>query len=92
MQSIDTIVVPQGSEYQAVRRGLLQAKADTLVIAIPLGSKNTIQVLTDYSQQIANSQRVLIVGLCGSLCKSYTVGDAVLIQSCWNSDRDRLKL
>jgi hypothetical protein len=39
--SIDTILVPQGAEYQAVCRGLKQANCQkTRVISIPIGVNN----------------------------------------------------
>ena len=54
---IDTIVVPQGAEYQAVCRGLRLADADPIqVITIPMGTKNIEQILASYSQQLAQSQ------------------------------------
>ena len=93
MQAIDNIVVPQGVEYQAVCRGLLQAKAKGVrVIAIPIGDRCTEAVLTSYSQQLADARGVLIMGLCGSLCESYTVGNGVVVKSCSNLNRDRLNL
>ena len=93
MQSIDHIVVPQGLEYQAVRRGLLQAKAKGVrIIAIPIGDRHTEAALTNYSQQLANARGVLIMGLCGSLCETYTVGNGVVVKSCANKNRDWLNL
>jgi hypothetical protein len=55
MLSINTIVVPQGAEYQAVCRGLAKAKVkDKIqVIAIPLGVKQMSQVLVDYGAIIS---------------------------------------
>ena len=93
MRAIDNIVVPQGVEYQAVCRGLLQAKAkDVRVIAIPIGDRHTEAVLTNYSQQLADARGVLITGLCSSLCESYTLGDVVVVKSCGNLNGDRLNL
>ena len=91
MRSINNIVVPQGVEYQAVCRGLLRAKVkDVRVIAIPIGDRHIQEVLADYSQQRGDA--LLITGLCGSLCESYTVGDGVVVKSCSNKNRDRLNL
>ncbi len=92
MLSIDTIVVPQGAEYQAVCRGLQQANADIAAIAIPIGTKNVRQVLASYSQQLSQAQTVLIMGLCGSLTPSYSVGDSVVIQSCWDLNHNCVNL
>jgi Phosphorylase superfamily len=84
MLSINTIVVPQGAEYQAVCRGLAKTKVkDRIqVIAIPLGVKQMSQVLVDYGAIISNSTNVLIMGLCGSLSNAYAVGDSVVVKSC----------
>jgi nucleoside phosphorylase len=90
--SIDTIVVPQGAEYQAVCRGLQQAKNEIQVISIPIGTKNVAGILANFSKQLNNSQRVLIMGLCGSLDRLYRVGDVVLVQSCQDLDRHRVEL
>ena len=87
--SIDTIVVPQGAEYQAVCRGL-QWAVKIKVIAIPIGTRNVRQI-TD-SRQLDNSQRVLIMGLCGSLDRHYKVGDEVLVQSCQDFAGNRVDL
>ena len=63
---INTIIVPQGAEHQAVCRGLQQSNAENVrVIPIPLGTKNVEQILANYSSLI--NGRVLIMGLCGSL-------------------------
>jgi nucleoside phosphorylase len=83
MPSINTIVVPQGAEYQSVCRGLAKANLDSIqVIAIPIGVKYMAQVLSDYAEQINSSANVLIMGLCGSLSDSHHVGDSVLVKSC----------
>ena len=93
MGPIDTIVVPQGAEYQAVCRGLRQAKAEsTRVIKIAIGTKNLEQVIAPYSQQLADSQRILIMGLCGSLSSSFKVGDAIVVKSCQNFNYARVNL
>ena len=91
MRSINNIVVPQGLEYQAVCRGLQKANAKVRVIAIPIGDRNPEAVLANYSQQLVDGG-VLVMGLCGSLCESYRVGDVVVVKSCGNLDRDYLNL
>lgn len=93
MQAIDLIVVPQGVEHQAVRRGLLQAKVrDVRVIAIPIGDRHAKAVLANYSQQLARARGVLIMGLCGSLNASHTVGDGLVVKNCCNLNSDWLNL
>ena len=89
---INTIIVPQGAEYRAVCRGLQRAKAEVRVLTIPIGTKNVIEILANYSAQLDDSGRLLILGLCGSFDSAYKVGDRVLIQSCQNLDGDRLDL
>ena len=90
--SIDTIIVPQGAEYQAVCRGLQQAKVEIQVISIPIGTKNVAGILANFSRELNNSRRVLIMGLCGSLDRLYRVGDGVLVQSCQDLDRHQIDL
>ncbi len=93
MVAIDTIVVPQGAEYQAVCRGLRQGKiANVRVVAIPLGSTNIRQILAGYANELRNSRQILIIGLCGSLDKSYVVGDRVLVKSCEDPKHNLLYL
>ncbi len=92
MGSINNIVVPKGVEYQAVCRGLLQAKVkDVRVVAIPIGDRHPEAVLAHYSQQLVDGG-VLIMGLCGGICESYTVGNSVVVKSCGNLNRDCLNL
>jgi nucleoside phosphorylase len=88
MQSINTIVVPQGAEYQAVRRGLAktQGKDRIQVVAIPLGVTQMSQVLADNDAIISNASNVIIMGLCGSLSDVYAVGDSIVVKSCVNLD------
>jgi nucleoside phosphorylase len=93
MLFINTIVVPQGAEYQAICRGLAKAKIDSIqVIAIPLGVKQISQVLLNYSAQINSAANVLIMGLCGSLSNSHTVKDAVLVKSCQDLNHNLIDL
>ena len=87
---INTIVVPQGAEYQAVCRGLHQAKARVRVIPIPIGTKNVERVLASCS--LSSDRKILITGLGGSFCDLYSVGDRVVVSSCYNLNRDRLNL
>lgn len=93
MQSIDRIIVPQGVEYQAVHRGLLQSKARGVrIIAVPIGDRHAETVLVDCVRQQKDARGILIMGLCGSLCESYTVGNGVVVKSCSNRNRDWLNL
>lgn len=90
--SIDTIVVPQGAEYQAVRRGLKQTNVQNVnVISIPIGMHNVSQYLAQKYLQTIPPQQVLLMGLCGSLSPLYSVGDIVLYQKCWDLNRSTVK-
>ncbi|GAB4540084.1 MAG: hypothetical protein Tsb0014_31070 [Pleurocapsa sp.] len=80
---IDTIIVPQGTEYQAVCRGLKEIDGPKpRVIAIPIGVNQEIQSFA--------AKRVLMMGLCGSLSPHHSVGDGVLYQACYNLHRSCL--
>jgi Phosphorylase superfamily len=85
--NIHAILVPQGVEYNAVRKGLSRPTAITPpVISIPVG----IPAFTRFLQQwegvvklrTQSQPKVLIMGLCGSLTPSYQIGDIVLFQDC----------
>ena len=91
--SIDTIVVPRGAEYQAVCRGLQHANvANVGVVAVPIGLDNISQTLSSYSKLLVNSQQILILGLCGSLSKFYEIGNVLLVQSCQDFDHNQIYL
>ena len=92
MITINTIVVPQGAEYKAVCRGLQKAQAKNVrVISIPIGMNNIDQ--TWMNNLVSDkSQKVLIMGLCGSLSQQYSVGDAVLYHSCGYTDGEKINL
>ncbi|AFZ57399.1 phosphorylase [Anabaena cylindrica FACHB-243] len=81
MHLIHTILVPQGAEYQAVCRGLSRVKASQpQVIAIPMGVQPLRQFLALNCQHL--NQRVLLMGLCGSLNQRHRVGDVVFYRDC----------
>ena len=87
--AIDTILVPQGAEYRAVCQGLKQAQLDKIQVkSIPIGVDNLPKLRQDNSFWRTNPQRVLIMGLCGSLSPAHQVGDAVLYQDCFYSDKN----
>ncbi|MFN6473184.1 MAG: phosphorylase [Nostoc sp. SerVER01] len=87
----DTILVPQGAEYQAVCRGLHNLTGSSpRVLPIPVGMKPLLQYLQQSAgsgQIVAAKSRVLIVGLCGSLSDRYGVGDIVLYEDCVYQDK-----
>jgi nucleoside phosphorylase len=86
--SIDTILVPQGAEYQAVCRGLKQANCQkTRVISIPIGVNNPSKSLEIKAFYRTKPQRVLMMGLCGGLSPKHSVGDVVLYRDCYDRHR-----
>ena len=92
MTSIDTIVVPDGAEYQAVCRGVKKASSKIRVVPIALGTKNITAILRDRNINLESINRLLIVGLCGSLDANYSFGDVVVYQSCINLDCQEVSL
>jgi Phosphorylase superfamily len=79
---INTILVPQGSEYKAVCRGLSGVTGCIpTVVAIPIGMKPLLKYLQQ-GQFLTPKSRVLIMGICGSLSDRHNVGDIVLYQDC----------
>ncbi|AFZ02114.1 purine or other phosphorylase family 1 [Calothrix sp. PCC 6303] len=81
------ILVPQGSEYQAVSKGLQQLPNSKIeIFPIPIGDKpvreylKTSGLYTRLFQQ--PNSNILVMGLCGSLNPSYGVGDVVVYKEC----------
>lgn len=85
MDNPPVILVPQGAEYQAVCRGLKSARMSAATVftipACPAPVKRHLQALVQ-SSQLTSDRPVLLVGLCGSLTPTLTVGDVVLYQEC----------
>ncbi len=82
---IDAIVVPQGAEYKAVCRGVEKDQHSSLtVVSIPIGFNQTKVAATVAYLKSLNVERLVIMGLCGSLSEQYSVGDVVLYQSCFD--------
>lgn len=95
---INTIVVPQGAEYQAVCRGLklaclksIQVK-DIRVIPIPIGTRDVLPTLVNRSFEFIAPQGVLIMGMCGGLTEQDPIGKALLYEKCCNFNRENLDL
>ncbi len=78
----DTLIVPQGAEYQAVNKAISQTTADPTLIKIPIGSKNITSTLEQQKFWQGSPKKVLMLGLCGSLTNSFAIGEAVLHSSC----------
>lgn len=83
---INAILVPQGAEYQAVCKGLKKV-SDVIppVFATPAGVLPISRYLERWSQEghfSSSSPNILLMGLCGSLSLSYSVGEVVGYESC----------
>ena len=80
---INIILVPQGAEYQAVCAGLKQSNTKPSIFPIPVGIKAVTPYIKQLQQtNLITNQRVLVMGLCGSLSPQYTIGDLVLYRDC----------
>ncbi|MEC4894421.1 MAG: phosphorylase [Oscillatoria sp. PMC 1051.18] len=78
--ALDAILVPQGAEWQAVSRGLSQINSSKpVVLPIPIGFQAVSRELKKWQQP---PQKVLLMGLCGSLSSRYRVGDLVVYEKC----------
>lgn len=81
---IPTILVPQGMECQAVARGLRASHHPPQIQPLPMGMAPVRDCLKTLCQsgQLVTGQPVLVMGVCGSLMPTYSVGDGVLYQDC----------
>lgn len=73
---LDTIFVPQGAEYQAVR----SAGGKVPVVAIPVGVEAVGEFLRDWRSPVPLS-RVLVMGLAGSLSPHLKPGDGAICEA-----------
>ncbi|MFW6359676.1 MAG: phosphorylase [Chroococcales cyanobacterium] len=84
--NVDAIFVPQGAEYKAVYKGLLQAKTPVPpVFATPVGLIPLTRYLEQWRQEnkfSTTQPAVLLMGLCGSLLPRHRVGDVVIYEHC----------
>ena len=89
----NTILVPQGAEYQSVYRGLNKIDSGSLpqVLPIPLGINGLTKSLTERNWQMQTQQNILVMGLCGSLSPQYQIGDIVLYRDCLFSSPSSLQ-
>lgn len=86
---VDVIMVPQGQEYQAVRRGLSQSSkhnhvnSGPLVVPVPVGAQPLRHYLKSWQfPRSRDPKTVLLMGLCGSLVPKYQVGEGVIYNRC----------
>jgi nucleoside phosphorylase len=92
--ALDTILVPQGSEYQAVMKGWQKKPTCPSILAIPVGGKAVEKALLRelMSPKIgANSpQGIIVMGLAGSLSPQLKLGQIVLYRSCLDLESGQL--
>jgi len=72
-------LVCQGAEYQALNRGLKATSVSPSIIPLPIGVNSVHQLL---QQQVISANPALLIGLGGSLCPEYQVGDVFVYESC----------
>ncbi|MEL7405716.1 MAG: hypothetical protein AAFN00_01940, partial [Cyanobacteria bacterium J06558_2] len=90
MPSVDLIIVPQGAESQVVHRAVKQCgKKSVDIMTIPLGN-NVPSTLAIQSQKLNRANRVVLMGLCGSLSQDYGIGNTVVVNSCQNQFQQQL--
>ena len=81
----DTVLVPQGAEYQAVKKGLQKAHSALQVLPIPVGFQAVTHTLYQGSLaeqfQQRSPQGIIILGLAGSLSPQLTKGQVVLYRA-----------
>lgn len=89
---VQAILVCQGAEFAAVRRGLRTVQGPKpIVLPMPIGPVPVREYLKTCQQEGRLSHSpVLVMGLCGSLIPRYAVGDAVLYQSCTNLSQSQM--
>lgn len=78
---IQTVLVPAGAEYKAVKRGLNQVKNSPSLIAIPAGPVGLKKFL---AAQNSLNGGLLLMGLGGSLSPEYSVGRTIALTQVWN--------
>jgi Phosphorylase superfamily len=79
------VLVPQGAEYQAVKRGWGKRR-QVSIVPIPAGLQAVQNWLIQYRDDpvIRSTDRVIVMGLCGGLRPDLAIGDAVIYASCQN--------
>ncbi len=93
-RAFDGILVPQGAEEQAVRRGMRRAQANIEILPLAMGSEATRRRLKAALRQgwLGDRQRLLVLGVAGSLTAQLRVGDGVVYQSVVGPDGEEIPL
>lgn len=85
-----TLLVPQGAEFWAVRRGCrrgyINSQSAQMVAVVPIsvgsGALSDCLVTLCQTDVLQKADGVIVMGLCGSLAADYRVGDVVVYQAC----------
>jgi len=87
---IDYILIPQGQEFKTVKKGFNLAQINhPPLISIPVGIRGVQLFLDTWLNQVNfQHQRVLLLGLGGSLSPKLKVGDLTFYQNCCYLDND----
>ena len=92
--ALDTILVPQGSEYQAVMKGWQKKPTCPSILAIPVGGKAVekalLRGLMFQKMRKISPQGIIVMGLAGSLSPQLKLGQVVLYRSCLDLESDQL--
>ncbi len=78
----EVILVPQGAEYQAVRRAI-SVCFPVRIVPIPISAQPLTHYLQSWlSQSSSYPPSVLVLGLGGSLSPDFSLGDIVIYHEC----------
>lgn len=82
---LDAVLVPQGAEYRAVRL----ARLPVPTVAVPVGMAAMTAFLEQFRRDWTGGDRLLLMGLAGSLSPTLSVGEAAIAHSCLTATGDR---
>jgi nucleoside phosphorylase len=74
------ILVPQGAEYQAVRKNL-KTNQNLVILPIPIGCP-AVSIYLETLEEPQQFQQAIAMGLCGSLNPHLKVGDIAVYTEC----------
>ncbi len=85
------ILVPQGAEYQAVVGAIKNKTYSPVISATPVGKLAVAKYLHEWRQNNPDFSPtgVILMGLGGSLSAEFSLGQAVLLESCLNYQNDQ---
>ena len=93
---IDLILVPQGLEYRAIARGVNRINLPKpKILSVPMGTRSLQYFLEESKNRQffrKNSfQKIVLMGLCGSLSSQFQVGDVVIYKDCLYASTNELE-